>query len=359
MKKSKTTALVVLDGSTASAYLVSAGEILGSSCEIFAATDAKKFVDSGVSAASKALSSAMKAARKTHPQTSVPEKTSIALYAPWVHGELYDVSLSYDEPTKKKASQIVDDVEDARSKHAESLAKASKGLKLTCVSARTVRLFENGYAVARPVGGSLRSVRATTFAHYMSVEDRRTLEEGIRKATPGATVEICSVVSTLVSDACKPDDGLSDALILSVSANVTEAVVVLNDMVDSVVTIPMGYSELIAEAERSLPVAGDSFGFLLKFALGELSERESDRARRVIDRAASVWSEKLGTTLRASGVPTTPPHVVLAPAPAIAPLIANFISQPSTVAELFSGTKPRIHPFPHTRLLTTSNTDVF
>jgi len=359
MKKSKPTALVVLDGSTASAYIVCADEILGSSCELFAHTTPKNFVESGVLAASKALAHAIKAARKTHPESSVPHKTTIALYAPWVHGELYDVSLTYDEPTKKSASQIVEEVEEARSKHAESLAKASKGLKLSCVSARTVRLFENGYAVARPVGGSLRTIRATTFAHYMSTDDRRTVEEGIRRATPGAKIELCSVVSSLVSDACKPDDGLSDALILSVSSNVTEAVVILNDMVDSVVTIPMGYSELIAEAERSLPVAGDSFGFLLKFALGELSEREADRARRVIDRASSVWSEKLGTTLRASGVPTTPSHVVLAPAPAIAPLIANFIGQPSAIAELFSGTKPRIHPFPHTRLLTTSNTDVF
>lgn len=357
--KEKTTALVVLDGSTASAYIVRAGEILGSSCELFNETDVKKFVAVGITAATKALAGATKAARKTHPEASVPHKTTVGLCAPWVHGELYDVSLSYDEPTKRSAAQIVEEVEEARSTHADSLAKASKGLKLTCVSARTVRLFENGYAVARPVAGELRSIRATTFAHYMSIDDRRAVEEGMRRATPGAKIEITSVVSTLVSDACKPDDGLSDALILSVSSNVTEAVVILNDMVDSVITIPMGYYELTNEAERSLPVAGDSFGYLLKFALGELSERESDRARRVIDRAASAWSRKLGETLRASGVPVTPSEVVLAPAPAIAPLVGNFIGQPAVVAELFSGSKPKIHPFPHTRLLTTSNTDVF
>lgn len=357
--KEKTSALVVLDGSTASAYIVRAGEILGSSCELFNTSDVKKFVALGIETASKAVASATKLARREHPEASVPQKVIVALCAPWVHGELYDVSVTYNEPTKRSAAQIIEEVEEARSKHADSLAKASKGMKLTCVSARTVRLFENGYAVARPVAGELRSVRATTFAHYMSIDDRRAVEEGMRRAMPGAKIEITSVVSSLVSDACKPDDGLSDALILSVSSNVTEAVVVLNDMVDSVVTIPMGYNELIGEAERSLPVAGDAFGFLQKFALGELSARESDRARRVIDRAASVWSGKLGVTLRASGVPVTPSDVVLAPAPAIAPLISNFIGQPTVVAELFSGSRPRIHPFPHTKLLTTSNTDVF
>ena len=308
--------------------------------------------------ATDALRRAADAARREDPAVTTIKKIIVALGSPWLHGELYEVSKRYDKPTKRTAKQVIADVEDARDAHAAALVKASSSLKLSCVSARTVRLLENGYAVPAAVPGTLTSIRATTFAHYISTEDRRELEEGIRRSMPGAEIELRSIVGDVVTDVCQPDD-LTDALILSVSGSVTEAVVIDDDLVEAVATIPIGYEEIVAEAKRSLPVAGDPLGFLTKYAVGELSAREADRVSRVVDRVATEWSRTLAATLKEVGVRAVPATIVLLSSPGPAALIRAMLERPTVTAEIFTGTKPVIKPFPHVRLLTDAVPDVF
>jgi hypothetical protein len=370
MSSQSTKALVALDGSSASVFISKAGKLLGSATstpkkarEKASKKDAAPvsardtLVRTMLSGMSEAVIKATDDARRAGGGSI--ESLHILYGAPWLHSELYDVTVNNEKPAKMTDKDIIEAVEDARLKHVRALEQASKSYKLSCVAASTARLFENGYPVRNPVGGMISQIKATTFAHYMAAEDKKEIETAASKLLSKAKITHGSLISALVSQMTKPGDDIKNASVFVIAADVTEVAIIIDDRVEAIASIPMGYNSIIDELTKTLPVVDDPFAYFAHYIHGELSKKEVESVQKVLERAVGTWATKLGETIRGAGIRTLAAEVAIAPAPRVSALYGALLGHKAAVMELFTGTAPHIRTFPHTDLLTSDDSGVF
>lgn len=366
MSLSDTNALVALDGSSVTVFLSTDGKLVGSasSAPSHSTRKQKSTTESVRATLISTMQEGMKeavhrAATDAHiAGTHSIESVRVLYGAPWLHSELYEVTVTNEKAKKYKEKEVTDAIEEARMKHVYSLEKASKSYQLSCVAASTARLFENGYSVRKPVGGVLQEIKATTFAHYMSTEDKQAIESSLSKLFPKAKIVHGSLSSALISRITLPDE-IKDASVFVIAADVTEVVMVLDDRIEATVSIPAGYGLIIDKLVQALPVVDDPYTYFTHYIHGELSQKESQKVLKLLDEVVTVWATQLGTTLRQAGIQTLPAEVAIAPAPRVSALYGALIGHKTSIAELFTGTAPHIQTFPHTDLLTEENSEVF
>jgi cell division ATPase FtsA len=211
----------------------------------------------------------------------------VTISSPWYHSETKTIKIEEPKPI------IV--LESLAQKALDDLIKAFSGSQnenITVIEQEVLSTFLNGYLTHRPFGKSARKVDIRVFTSY-ALQDfvhqiKDTIETEIHHG-PAPVLHSQSLVSFLATKKLIKES--LDHVILDITSELTEIIVVRGGAVAEAATIPIGKRKLIINIAERLNTTYDSCVSLLKMhAQQKLDDDLMHRIKDVFESSKSDWS---------------------------------------------------------------------
>lgn len=217
-----------------------------------------------------------------------PDRIFCVLSTPWSHGELR--SISYERKTdfrftEKHAQKLVGE-------EVEKFKKEWSNLR-EVIDKRVTRVTLNGYTVAFPHGQKTRSLRLDVFLSLSPKDFITHIEEKIHKTFKAKI----ALTSQMFSDFIVVRDIFeiqNDFLVINVGGEVTEVMLMKDDMLAGTGFFPLGQGSFIRLIASKLNKGiYETKSLISLFKSGHFDDASNEKLSEIINGVMASWFEQL------------------------------------------------------------------
>lgn len=235
-------------------------------------------------------------AENTHLQSpSDIEGIFCNLSAPWMSSQKRVIHYKQNKPfkiTKELVKKCIDkELDISLSKNLDF----AEYHDLTLVERRTIDLYLNGFPSLNPYNQEAKTLDIHSLASVMSLETQRSFEHVIERAFHRKPVFFSNTfVNYQTMRSLLPHE--NNVIILDVSGELTEILVLKNDHLEQIASFPVGFSLIIKNLADTL---GQTFhearSFLDLYIQGKIDANFSHNVKNNLEQAFKIWFREFYT----------------------------------------------------------------
>lgn len=259
----------------------------------------------------------------------------VVFSAPWYEAKITHLSFSNENPIvfSKEIYKNLINKDPVLSQNSENLLEKE-----------VTHVLLNDYAINNPIGKLAKKVDMAFYVSHLDNTTHKIIKEVFDVYFPKKNLEIhssCFVNFNTIRDLFI---NLSNFVFIDISASVTEIGIVKNDVLETILTIPVGKNSLLEAVSNSCKLNQEQLTSSLNIlASGDLDESCSSGINELMNKEGTKWSEKIGEVLnKNTELSSLPNKVFLLSDIEVEPLIKMLFKSENIQKEIFKNSSSNI-----------------